>query len=284
MSFFGIILCIKGSGIVLKNIFDIEVRIDINKEFRKMVNYLHHITNTTFAFGNYTTFINAIDSYAFKRWKYRGTAINCKEFLENIGIPNYYFEDRVSIKEENFLYYIEFVYNIYYFSYSNGYIEIEDENVKAIIENLDIIAEKLNYKFIICDDKYLLIKRNADVDSILPVVDEEIGKYLLEYNDIRIRTDLKRKNEILKHIDKYIEKQKSILSKIDSVTYNSIGYIMNNYGINHKMNDKYLNISDAELLKWYDKCFLLSIHLIRTLEIKDINKERKSLEISNDKI
>ena len=53
---------------------------------------------------------------------------------------------------------------------------------------------------------------------------------------------------------------------------------MNNFGINHKMNDKYLNISETELLKWYDKCFILAIHLIRTLKIKDINKERKSLD------
>lgn len=268
---------------MLNNIFDIEIRLDINKEFSKMVNYLHHIRNTTLASAHTSkitsTFINAIDFYAFKQWPYRGTAISCEEYLENIGLPEYYFEDNISISEKEFLYYLEFIYNIYYFSYHHqGYIEVVDENVKAVLENMNIIAEKLNYKFIEYDDKYLLTKRNSDVDSILTIVEEDIGKLLLEYNDIRVKENIKRKSEILKYIDKYIEKQKSIFSKVDLDTYKSIGYIMNNFGINHKMNDKYLTITEKELLKWYDKCFILAIHLIRTLKIKEINQERKNLE------
>lgn len=267
---------------MLNNIFDIEIRLDINKEFSKMVNYLHHTRNTTITSGHssrrISTFINAIDSYAFKQWPHRGTAINCEEYLENIGLPEYYFKDDISISEKSFLYYLEFIYNIYYFSYYQCYIKVTDENVKAILENMDVIAEKLNYKFIKFDDKYLLTKRDPDVDSVLAIVEEDIGKLLLEYNDIRVKENIKRKSEILKYIDKYIEKQKSIFSKADSDTYNSIGYIMNNFGINHKMNDKYLTITEKELLKWYDKCFILAIHLIRTLKIKEINQERKSLD------
>lgn len=267
---------------MLKNIFDIEIRLDINKEFLKMVNYLHHVRNTTITSTHtskiVSTFINAIDFYAFKQWTYRGTAINCEEYLENIGLPKYYFQGNISIKEKEFLYYLEFIYNIYYFSYYHCYIEVIDENVQAILENMDIIAEKMNYKFIKSNDKYLLTKRDSDVDSILTIVDEDIGKLLLEYNDIRVRDDIKRKNEILKYIDKYIEKQKSIFSKADSDTYNSIGYIMNNFGINHRMNAKYLAITENELLKWYDKCFMLAIHLIRALKVKEINQERKKLD------
>ncbi len=261
-----------------KSIFDIEVRININNEFEKMVKYLHHYSGTTYSNRIVTTFIGAIDSYAFKQWPYRGTALNCEEYLENIGIPCYYFQGNISINEKLFLYYLEFIYNIYYFSYYNGYIEIEDENVKAIIVNLEIIAEKLNYKFANDKEKYLLVKRNCDVDAILSKVDDDIGCLLLEYNDFKIKNDLKRKSEILKSIDKYIEKNQSEYSSIDSDTYKSIGYIMNNFGINHKINDKYRNISENELLKWYDKCFILSLHLFRMSEIKSINKERKQLD------
>ncbi len=110
---------------MLNNIFDIEVRLDINKEFSKMVNYLHYIGNTT-STSRYTsyiklTFIGAINSYAFKRWPYRGTAINCEEYLENIGLPEYYFKGNIWINEKSFLHYLEFIYNIYYFSYDQCY-------------------------------------------------------------------------------------------------------------------------------------------------------------------
>ena len=122
------------------------------------------------------------------------------------------------------------------------------------------------------------MKRDADVDSVVDLVDGDIALLLLEYNDFKVVNNLKRKKEILKSIDLYIENDKSHFSKIDKDTYNSIGYIMNKFGINHVIDDKYKNINEEELLKWYDKCYKLCIHLIRKREIDKINNERKSLE------
>lgn len=101
---------------------------------------------------------------------------------------------------------------------------------------------------------------------------------MLEYNDFKIKNNLQRKNEILKSIDKYIEKHKSEYSNIDKDSYKSWGYIVNNFGINHKINDKFKELSDEEILHWYDKAFMLCIHIIRLNETKKINNERKQLE------
>jgi len=260
------------------SIFDVEVRLNINKEFNKMVKYLHHAGNTTYTNRYACTFIEAINSYTFKIWPYRGTAITCEEYLENIGLPSYYFKDGMGIEKNKFLYYLEFIYNIYHFARYKGLIEIESESVKAIIKNLDIIVEQMNYEFVKTEDKYLLVKRNSDMDSILTLVEKDIAELSLEYNDFKVKDNLQRKSEILKSIDKYIEKNQSEYSNIDKDSYKSWGYIVNNFGINHKTNEKYKDKDKKVLIEWYDKAFMLSIHLIRLTKIKEINSERKSLE------
>lgn len=261
------------------SIFNVEIRLNIQKEFKKMVEVLHKEKSSTVTWdGYYFSFIEALNYHTFKYWPYRGTAINCEEYLENIGITQFELQFVMDINEELFLYYIEFIYNLCeYASYSND-IVIKSENVKAVISNIDLIVEKLNYQFVQDGDKFFLTKRSASVDSVIEKVDENIALLLLEYNDFKVRDNMKRKNEILKSIDKYIEKNQSEYSKTDKDSYSSFGYILNNFGINHKLNKKYLNISDDELLKWYDKAFDLAIHLIRFADIKKINEERKALE------
>ncbi|MBR1718089.1 MAG: hypothetical protein IJ715_02320 [Bacilli bacterium] len=261
-----------------KSIFDVEIRLDFKKEFFKMLKYLHYAENTTKCNRNYYTFIGAIDSYIYKYWPYRGTTLNCTEFLESIGISKFFFAKPDCIDIDRFLYYIEFIYNIYEYAMYSGSICVDDENVKAVLENIEIIAEKLNYKFVQQGDKFLLTKRDVNVDSVINKVDEDIALLLLEYNDFKVKDNLKRKNEILKSIDKYIEKNQSEYSNIDKDSYKSFGYILNNFGVNHKINDKYKDITTDKLLKWYDKAFDLAIHLIRFADVKKINKERKELE------
>ncbi|MBR3523990.1 MAG: hypothetical protein IKN87_04865 [Bacilli bacterium] len=260
------------------SIFDVEIRININKEYIKMIKYLHELDDTTESGDCCFSFIDAIDNYAFSKWPYRGTAINCIEYLQNIGLPDYLFKDCYSIDMQSFLYYIEFIYNIYKFATLNDYIYISDASVCAILDNIDLIVEKLNYQFIEDKDRFILVKRDSDVDSILNNVDSNIALTLLEYNDFKVKYNIKRKNELLKTIDNYIEKKQSIYLKLDKDTYKSIGYIMNNFGINHKINEKYKNITESEILQWYDKCFKLCIHLIRKEDINRINIERKKLE------
>ena len=63
-------------------------------------------------------------------------------------------------------------------------------------------------------------------------------------------------------------------------TYNIYyqGVIVNKMGINHPIKEEpYKNFTDKELIKWYDNCFVMMIHAIRTVQVNKIKNERKQL-------
>ena len=162
--------------------------------------------------------------------------------------------------------------------YKESSIKIQPLTMAAI-ENIPIILEKMNYKIEeIKNDKYIITKRNADVDSILTKVPNKISSILLEYNDFRIREDLEARKKILKDIDLYIEKHKEIKNQIEKALDDSIGIIVNKMGVNHPIKEEpYKSFTDEQLIEWYDKCFLMMLHAIRTIEVNKIKNERKEL-------
>lgn len=107
--------------------------------------------------------------------------------------------------EEN-LYFLQFIYDYIkwleeecnkYVSHSNdttvGLIQISyNENTskfKIILDNIEIAVELLNYKIEKIDNHLTFIKRDADIDSVLSVLENEenIRFALLKYNDFRIK-------------------------------------------------------------------------------------------------
>ena len=49
-------------------------------------------------------------------------------------------------------------------------------------------------------------------------------------------------------------------------------------GVNHPIKEEpYNTFSKEELLRWYDKCFLMMIHAIRTVEVNKIKNQRAKL-------
>ena len=129
------------------------------------------------------------------------------------------------------------------------------------------------------EDKIIITKRCIDVDATLKIVNKELSERILEYYDFRIEKDIHEKRKILKDLDLYIEKNIDVKS-FDRETDGTIGVIVNKMGINHPIREeKYKNLSEEELLKWYDKCFLLMLYVIRRKEVKNINEERKKFEL-----
>ena len=148
------------------------------------------------------------------------------------------------------------------------------------MENIPKILEKMNYKLKELEDKVIIVKRDSDVDSILTVVSEDIADILLEYNDFRIKNNIEEKKKILKKIDLYIEKNIKIKS-FDKGLDDCIGTIVNKMGINHPIEEEFKTLTVTELIEWYDKCFLMMIHAIRTVEINKIKNERKKLIVKD---
>ena len=262
----------------MQNIFEIENRLDIRKEFSKLVKVFNSLKTVR---DNYTyewyTLFGFFDVKIFKKWKYRDTMLTTREFLEHIGISEAVLEGRSEVTKEKLLRYMEFVLNMLNKSEYQLTSYSREEILDATIENLGIILEKLNYKPEEVEDRIILTKRNSDVDSVLEYVPRDIVECLLKYNDFRIQNNIEEKKKILKDIDLYIEKNINLKS-FDANLENAIGTVVNKMGVNHPITEEpYKSFTEEQLIEWYDKCFLMMIHAIRTVEVNKIKNERKQL-------
>lgn len=268
---------------MVKSIFDIENRLDIQKEFNKIVMNLHNEEYTCLRDdGYYDSFIGMIDEDLFLTWKYRDTFLSVEEYLEHIGFPNYVLSGGYEISAEKFLYYLEFILNMALLSEKKTESSM-DPKVYAVLQNINIILEKMNYQSeIVNDDKVIIIKRNEDADSIIRNIPESIKNVLLEYNDFRNEEDIETKKSLLKVLDLYIEKNKGKIKSLDAKLYDTIGTIVNKMGINHPIKDfPFTTLEESDLLIWYNNCFLLMIHAIRSIDISKIKNDRDNLINSN---
>ncbi|MGM9877412.1 MAG: hypothetical protein ACI33S_02065 [Bacilli bacterium] len=261
-----------------KSIFDIENRLDINKEFSRLIDALLDSGGIIYN-GRYIDFYTYIDKYVFNLWDYRDTFISLDEYMEHIGVNKY----QTTIDEVSFLNFLELLLNLFDTlkrKIGIGNVRFCSVKVQNIIEhNIPIILEKMNYHTIENNHKICIIKRDSDVDSILEVVPQDISLQLLSYNDIRNNNE-EAKRAILKSIDLFLEmgSNKKEFKSYDSSLYDAIGTIVNKMGINHPINEEpYLSLSTKEIIEWYDKCFKMMIHLIRSKSINEIKKERNTL-------
>lgn len=260
-----------------KSIFDIENRLDISIEFKKFIDVLNK-EDAILRSGCFLTYFEFVNRYVFNIWEYRDTFIDIYSYLTHIGITSDMIRNGI-IDESHFLNFLEFLLNIDKTIKDNNLEKyIIDIVVKNIVpHNIPIILEKMNYEKYENGGKICIRKRDSDVDSILEIVPEDVSLLLLSYNDIR-NNNLEAKKDILKGLDLYIEKGKKEYKSFDSKLYDSIGTIVNKMGINHPIDEEpYTNMSKEQIIKWYDKCFKLMIHLIRTKEINIIKEERVNL-------
>lgn len=258
-----------------KSIFDLEVRINIDYEFDNLKKLLLE-NNTIWHQRTYYNLYEILNDELFPIWKYKGVMVDFDDFCNRLNIDWLYH----SCSEENFLYLVELLLNLWKIAEIKIISENEQYCSKRILGymrcSLPLIVEKLNYQIINEKDKCRIVKRDSDVDSILEIVPKSCASLLLDYNDIRNNT-LKNKMAILKELDLFIEKNKKTYQSLDKDTYNSIQVIVNKMGVNHPIKEEpYISFDEDKLIEWYDKCFKLMIHLIRKKEINEINDERKS--------
>ncbi len=277
-----------------KNIFDIERRIDIEIEFTKIYCELHFNVFYTDDYNEEYTFIEYINKNIFLNWKYRRTALTVEQLMDEYGINVQICDNTLSrykhngfekipnsniiklkLGQELILNYLEIILNLIdKFIEKGEKLRGISKSFLPIIQNINILLENINYKKERIDDKIIIVKRDVDIDSVLDTVSENLQHAILEYRDFRNENDMTRKKHILKVMDLHIESNKNELKRLDDKLYNNIGYIVNNFGVNHIIkNEKIKAYTEEQLIKWYDKCFLLMLHAIRNTEINSIKRE-----------
>lgn len=234
------------------------------------------------------TFWELVDS-CFELWPYRYTATNSSEYFKLKGIS----KNLQKMSNEEYFYYLQFIFDfINWFDGCENFSIIQkkfenelhtlllDNSLKLLIilQNIRTIAELCNYNIKKVGEHCTFIKRDADVDSILPALENEenIRLALLEYNDFRIENDIKQKRIILKQIGDYLEPRRKFYNSYNKTLTDCIFNLLNKMKIRHFDADQ-KEFSDQEYLDWYDKLYKMMIHLIRTSTIVEIQNEVKKL-------
>ena len=234
------------------------------------------------------TFWELVDS-CFELWPYRYTATNSSEYFKLKGIS----KNLQKMSNEEYFYYLQFIFDfINWFDGCENFSIIQkkfenelhtlllDNSLKLLIilQNIRTIAELCNYNIKKVGEHCTFIKRDADVDSILPALENEenIRFVLLEYNDFRIENDIKQKRIILKQIGDYLEPRRKFYNSYNKTLTDRIFNLLNKMKIRHFDADQ-KEFSDQEYLDWYDKLYKMMIHLIRTPTIVEIQNEVKKL-------
>ena len=274
---------------MVKSIFELEKRTDIRKECLRREKYLAKPQFRNFdGYYHNNTFWSMVNS-CFKLWPYRYTATNASDFFDLLEL-------HTKVEEMNnteYFYYLQFIYDFvmwvasYYYDADiyginfnkkilDLFIDNQDE-FDLITSNIKIIMDFSNYSIEKINDHYTFIKRDADTDSILSIIENEndLRLALLEYNDFRIENDINEKRIILKKLGDYLEPKRKEFNSINKSLTDDIFYMLNKFYIRHNNDGNIKFDSNTDYIKWYDKLFKMIIHLIRSKYILDVQKELK---------
>lgn len=220
------------------------------------------------------TYFDYINTYLFNNWKYRGTYIDCFEYLNFIGVNI----NSKKITEDSFINLIEFILNIGILIESNKYYNDNTTfSVPArsiIFHNIPIILDKLNYQAYDLDDKVLIYKKDIDYEDLLEILPDDINELILSYNNIN-NNGIKTKRLILYKLYEFIEKDIEKYKSYNSSLITSIKQVINKMGVIGQIDKKYSHLSTYKLRKYYDYCFNMITYLIRTEQILKYKDELK---------
>lgn len=252
------------------NIFDLlDEDLVLDEEYAKLYDLFEKeyvSTSSLYSYNLVELFNKKISS-----WKYRGTSTSLKDVLRKLNLKYYTLP---LLAHDDILKLIQLILNIRLF--------LEDEGCSfkktLLFDNIDFILNKMQIDTIVKDDRIVLVQKNVDVITAYNNVDKDFGILFFEYLDFEIEKDIKRKRTILKNIASKMEPDRKKYSQTNKKLTDNIFNLFNKLNIRHnnvegdKKIEKVKNMTDDELLSWYDKIFELVIYLI--------NQERKELILS----
>lgn len=276
---------------MVKSIFDLEVRLDFDKEYNRLVETIESRVFET-QYESHLTF-GEMANTLFLFWPYRHTSRTILEYFELNRIKFGSF----ALSREDRLYNIQFLSDFicwicdYPHHIAKGYDQediefllegIEKENHKIFVmlsQNIREIIESLNMEIKIINNHITFIKRDADVDSVLTQFETEsdIRLLLLSYNDFRVENSLEEKQHILKKLADWLEPQKNRYKAINPSLTSDVFSALNNGNIRHNNQRQWFFETKEEQIKMYDKIFKLILHLIREEDIEKIHEKIKAL-------
>ena len=290
----------KGEAIMGKDrnsIFELERRIPFTQDFIYFLVDLKSSKLHSVSYLSYKSIIPLLDD-VITEWPWRKGSINIEHFAQKFGFyqeaifePIFHdhpIPDEAEYDDQLSLYLLELIINLLF--WIPNYLEqigviAPGDNItkgrvlaelKYFFDNIKDLLDGMNLQLkTITEDeanRYILVKRDADVDSVLEIV-PELADSLLSYNDFRNRKNLKAKKAILIELAGYLEPIRKTF--VDTPYYelaDTCFFAFNNLNIRHN-NAKQIPLSDGEQLEIYDKVFLMTLQLIRVSKVKDYKSD-----------
>ena len=278
-----------------RNIFELlKEKYNVPNEMEKIVTLYNSklfYYNGDFDRGNYTP-EEIFEHKLLKKWKHRGSYLNCREIKDVLGIPKFFtsetpIEDVLNTLEyyENLSYLLVKKLNIL----KNYKYDVSD-NFEILLENMQILLDHLNYEFKIFDkeEKLILIPKNPAATSVAEISDEETAMAILMYNHHTLKGNLEAKRRLLNSIartyetllNKSIEGYNDFLKKTN-LLLNNLHIRQNNFEEENNKN-LVIDIDDKTLEHWYDElyqlllfCVLIDDNLKRKKEAGEFLKQLK---------
>ena len=255
------------------SIFHLDKKKTYKEEYDQMIKVLMSKC-ITFDKKEYSYF-DYVNTHLFHNWKHRGTYLDCYEYLESIGINL----KNKKISKESFLNFIEFLLNIQLLMNSlKHYSEQTKFSVKCksiLVHNIPILLESYGYQAYSLEDRIVILERDLDYEDLMDLLPEDIYELLLSYKNIN-NNGIKIKRMILYKIYEYLLRDSEKYKGYNSSLFSSIKTVVTKMGIVGDIDKKYSTLSNYKLRKYYDNCFSMMTHLIRTENILKYKEEIKA--------
>lgn len=266
---------------------------NIVKEMNKIAQLFEQIkvgyNNFNFTQPQQTYTIEQIFEWnCFPKWKQRGPYISCVEMRADLNLPHQFSKDKESIIQ-GLEYYINILTMLQDKLNISNNINISCPPIyHMLVENIDILLERLNYeKQIFYDEeKVILVPKNPAATAAAEISSKETAFAILKYNHASLKGDLEGKKQLLLSIANEYE---PLLKKpIDGFKdyFDKTNALLNNLHLRHNNKtgkDKKQIVAEMpneELEKWYDElyqlllfCVLIQDNVKRKAEVDTLLKK-----------
>lgn len=233
-----------------------------------------------------------VDMYSFKRWKSRGTCIDCNDMRIRLGIPTILIYSNPS--HDKVLTFLEYVANmlmlIQEVTFKERYKYYETDVTRAAKQNLQTILDWLNCeeKKLENEQKVVIVEKNAATTSVAEIVDASLAYKIIQYNHFSLRGDISAKKSILLALGAEIEPRRKEIYGANRQLTDNIFYLLNNLNVRHNnKNEKDKNYKDyiakitpKELEIWYDELYQMC--LLAFLELDQFERNRRVDELKSN--
>ena len=220
------------------------------------------------------TYFDYVNIELFHNWKFRGTYLDCYEYLDNIGINL----KSKKISKESFLNFLEFLLNMQLLMNNiKYYSERTKFSIKCksiLVHNIPLILDSFGYQAYSLEDRIIILEKSITYDDLGSILPDDIYELLLSYKNIN-NNGIKMKRLILYKIYDYMNKDSDKYKSFHSTLYTSMKTVITKMGVIGDIDKKYKDISNYKIRKYYDNCFQIMCYLIQTENILKYKDEIK---------